>query len=118
MADTAPRLLFDENLAPSLVRRLATIYPTSAHVRDLGLERQPDEVLWQRAATEGFVLVTKDDDFRQWSFLRGAPPQVIWLRLGNCSTTDVECVLTSRRPDVVAFCSDPSAALLVLTHAV
>lgn len=116
MAPASPRLLFDENLAAGLVRRLADVYPGSAHVKHLGLEREPDAVIWDRAAAEGFVIVTKDDDFRQWSFLRGAPPPVIWLGLGNCSTDDVEFVLRSRYADVLAFCAETSASVLLLTH--
>ncbi len=111
-----PRLLFDENLAPVLVRRLADVFPGAAHVRDLELERESDEAIWQRAGAEGLVIVTKDDDFRQRSFLYGPPPQVIWLRLGNCSTADVERVLRARRPDVLAFCLDNTAALLLLSR--
>lgn len=71
----APRLLLDQNLAAGLVRRIADIYPGSAHVRDVGLVTADDEAIWQFAATHGFAIVTKDDDFRQRSMLRGAPPQ-------------------------------------------
>jgi predicted nuclease of predicted toxin-antitoxin system len=111
-----PRLLFDENLAPGLVRRLADAFPGAVHVRELGLERASDETIWERASADGFVIVTKDDDFRQRSFLYGPPPQVIWLRLGNCSTADVERVLRARRADVVRFCADRTAALLLLSQ--
>ena len=116
MATALPRLLFYENLGPALVRRLADVYPASMHVRALGLERAPDEVIWQRAAADGLVIVTKDDDFRQRSFVFGPPPQVVWLRLGNCNTSEVEWVLRSRRADVLAFCADHSAGLLLLTQ--
>ena len=78
------RLLFDENLSPRLVRELADMYPGSAHVRDLQLQSAPGEEIWRRAALDGFVIVTKDDDFRQRSFLYGLPPKVIWLHVGNC----------------------------------
>ncbi|MFA6289264.1 MAG: DUF5615 family PIN-like protein [Opitutaceae bacterium] len=37
------RLLFDENLSPSLVTRLASVFPGSVHVRDTGLRGRPDE---------------------------------------------------------------------------
>lgn len=72
-----PRLLFDQNLAPALARRLADLYPGSAHVRELGLAAADDEVIWARAAADGYVIVTKDDDFRPRSFLRGPPPRVV-----------------------------------------
>ncbi|MBS0169692.1 MAG: DUF5615 family PIN-like protein [Nitrospira sp.] len=32
-----------------------------------------------------FLLVTRDEDFLRMSLLRGAPPKVIWITLGNCS---------------------------------
>ena len=41
------RLLYDENLPPCLVPRLANIYPASVHVCDVGLKNVPDELVWQ-----------------------------------------------------------------------
>lgn len=96
--------------------RLADLYPNSAHVRDFGLGSADDEPIWRHAAAEGFAIVTKDDDFRQRSFLRGPPPKVIWLRLGNCRTTDIEATLRARSAEVLAFGADAEAALLVLVR--
>ena len=110
------KLLLDNNLSPRLVRRLGDLYPGISHVRSLNLQSAPDERIWQEAVTDGFIIVAKDDDFQQLAFLRGAPPKVIWLRLGNCTTEDVERVLRSRHADIEAFERDPDAALLVLTH--
>lgn len=72
--------------------------------------------MWRHAAAAGFAIVTKDDDFRQRGFVRGAPPKVIWVRLGNCTTDEVETILRARYADVLAFDTDPAAALLVLTR--
>jgi predicted nuclease of predicted toxin-antitoxin system len=107
-------LLFDQNLSDRLVEHLADLFPGSAHVRDLGLDRSNDETVWIHAKSEGFILVTKDDDFRQRSFLYGHPPKVIWVRLGNCTTADVETVLRSRHADILAFASDETASVLLL----
>jgi predicted nuclease of predicted toxin-antitoxin system len=49
--------------------------------------------------------------------VRGAPPKVIWVRLGNCTTDEVEAVLRARYPAVVAFGADSDAALFVLMRA-
>jgi hypothetical protein len=47
-----PRLLLDQNLAPALARRLADLYPDSAHVREFGLATADDEAVWaQRCAS-------------------------------------------------------------------
>lgn len=108
------RLLFDQNLAPRLARDLADLFPGSAHVRHLHLHASSDEDIWARAATDQLVIVTKDDDFRQRSFLCGPPPKVIWVRLGNCRTADVAALLRAREADVRSFIDDPQLALLVL----
>ncbi|MGA1343694.1 MAG: DUF5615 family PIN-like protein [Hyphomonas sp.] len=53
--------LFDANLAPQLTKPLAGLYPGSAHVRDLAL--RADRAIWDFAASDGFVIVSKDSDF-------------------------------------------------------
>jgi predicted nuclease of predicted toxin-antitoxin system len=107
-------LLLDENLAPSLIARLSDLFPGASHVRARGLAYATDEAVWALARREGLAIVTKDDDFRQRSFLVGAPPKVIWLRLGHCTTADLEAVLRSRPPEIHAFLAAPETALLVL----
>ncbi len=111
-----PRLLFDENLAPSLPHRLADLYPESVHVRDVGLATADDEHIWLHAREGSYLIVTKDDDFRQRSFLRGAPPKVVWVKLGNCSTADIEHALRSRYAMIVAFAEDEVGALLMVAR--
>lgn len=65
------KLLFDENLPGSLPQRLADLFPGSVHVRDVGLKQAADSVIWEFAVTQGFVIVSKDSDYRQMSALRG-----------------------------------------------
>ena len=110
------KLLFDENLSPRLVAKLADLYPNSAHVADVGLARAPDELIWEYAATNGFLIVTKDDDFRQHSFLRGFPPKVVWLQFGNCPTLMIAEALRARTADIEEFAVDPDKAMLVLSR--
>jgi predicted nuclease of predicted toxin-antitoxin system len=43
-----------------------------------------------------------------------APPEVIWVRLGDCATAQVEVVLTTRHPDLAAFDHDRNRARCVL----
>ena len=108
------KLLLDHNLSPRLVGRLATLYPESTHVRDVGLERASDSTVWQYAAAHGFTIVSKDSDFHQRSLVFGHPPKVIWVRLGNCTTGDVEELLQRRAAEIRSFGEDPEAAFLAL----
>jgi predicted nuclease of predicted toxin-antitoxin system len=52
------RLLLDENLSPSIVRRLVEAGHDVWHVRDRGLAGAPDHVVWRRAIDEARVLIT------------------------------------------------------------
>ncbi|HEY4219136.1 MAG TPA: DUF5615 family PIN-like protein [Gemmatimonadaceae bacterium] len=108
------KLLFDENLSGSLASLLADLFPDSADVLGFGLGGQSDDVLWGFAKTEGFILVTKDEDFQRLSILRGPPPKVIWIRLGNCATADVARLLRFRVEQIHTFINDTDAAFLAL----
>ncbi|MDP2824116.1 MAG: DUF5615 family PIN-like protein [Sulfuritalea sp.] len=114
---TGPKLLFDENLSSRLVKLLAEPFPESAHIDDVGLHGCPDGEVWSYARERGFVLVSKDNDFRQLSFLHGAPPKVVWLRIGNAPTKAVVELLRSRKVDVESFVRDADTALLTLQMA-
>lgn len=108
------KLLFDENLAASLACDVADLFPGSTHVLELGLGGAKDRMIWDRAANEHFVLVTKDEDFHRLSVLLGPPPKVIWIRLGNCSTRDVLRLLRLRAEALRAFEEEVEAAFLEL----
>jgi len=109
------RLLYDQNLSPRLCQLLAAEFPSSLHVRDVGLARADDASIWDYAGVHGLTIVTKDDDFRQRSFVFGPPPRVVWVRLGNCTTLAVASLLRTQRDRVISFCADLEAALLVLS---
>jgi len=108
------KLLFDENLAARLAHELADFYPGSAHILALGLGGAGDRVIRARAAAEQFVLVTKDEDFHRLSVLLDPPPNVIWIRLGNCATAHVARLLRFRADDLRAFAEQAEAAFLEL----
>lgn len=108
------RLLFDENLSHLLVDLIAADFPASSHVRNCGLKGADDSEVWRYAAQNGFTIVSKDGDLHQMSLLYGAPPKVIWLRLGNCRTDEVLGQLRANRATILDFVNDAEGALLVI----
>jgi predicted nuclease of predicted toxin-antitoxin system len=109
------KLLFDANLSPELVRLLDDTYPGSAHVLAVGLGASPsDEDIWAHAKASGFVVVSKDADFFRLSSVRGAPPKVVWLRIGNGATAVAEAVLRKASVRLENFAADDAVAILVL----
>lgn len=111
------KLLFDENLSPRLAEDLADIFPKSDHVHECGLGGANDDQIWRYAKTHGFTIVSKDSDFTERSVLESDPPKIIWIRLGNCSTLDVERSLRSARETIRAFIQDAEETCLLLSRA-
>lgn len=109
------KLLFDQNLSYKLVAAVADLFPDSAHVRVLGMQQASDEAIWTWAKDHGFVIVSKDDDFHQRSFLYGWPPKVVWLRLGNCSTARIIDCLRRHVNELKDFEADAQASFLSLS---
>ena len=79
-----------------------------------GLQSASDQDVWDHASRHGLVIVTKDADFRQRSSLFGAPPKVVWLRLGNCTTDEVAALIRARADPIRAFAEDTESAFLEL----
>ena len=54
----------------------------------------------------------------QWglvlSFLYGAPPKVVWVRLGNCTTADIEQALRRHHTDLLNFDANEEGAFLIV----
>jgi predicted nuclease of predicted toxin-antitoxin system len=110
------RLLFDQNLSRLLVGRFAEDFPGSVHVTDFGLARATDREVWDFARTGGYLIVSKDSDFRQLAFLFGPPPKVVWLRVGNASTAVIASLLRTSSELIHEFAAGGEDALLVLPH--
>jgi predicted nuclease of predicted toxin-antitoxin system len=108
------RLLFDQNLSPRLPDRLADLFPGSTHVSFLGLEQASDDAVRTYANVHSYAIVTKDADFGDIGVVRGFPPKVIWLRLGNCTTRDIEHCLRHNEPAIVSMGGDPNVGILTL----
>jgi len=108
------KLLFDENLSPRLVARLADLFPGSAHVHDLHLGSAKDEKVWERALADGYTIVSKDSDYYDLGQFRGHPPKVIWLQMGNRSTGSIHDCLRQHQATILDFGADPTEAVLLL----
>ena len=109
------KLLFDQNLSSDLVRRVTDLFPGSGHVKDFDLMRSDDGAVWTHARDNGFTIVSKDSDFQQRSLVLGAPPKVVWLRVGNCPTSRIEKLLRDHSVELHTFEVDALQSLLILS---
>ena len=107
------KFLVDNALSPELANLLRKAGYDARHVRDLGLQRAPDEDILQRAAADSCVVISADADFGALLALSSAlQPSVILFRGEG-----------SRRPETLAAvllanldeCRDALAAGSVVT---
>ena len=109
------RLLLDQNISFRVVHSLAADYAGSLHVRDVGLTAAEDDAVWNYAVANNLIIVSKDSDFHDRSLLRGAPPQVIWLRVGNCSTDRIIELLNDNVEAIREFAASGEESFLALS---
>ncbi len=109
------KLLVDQNLSPTLMMRLVDLFPDASHVQTIDLDCASDDRVWEHARLNRFVIVTKDEDFNNLSVMRGSPPKVIWLQMGNCTTSQVEAEIRGCFSEIQSFEQDISVGTLVLS---
>jgi predicted nuclease of predicted toxin-antitoxin system len=108
------KLLVDENLAPRLAASLADLFPESTSVCSVHLGSTPDTMVWEYAKANQFTFLTKDKDFASLSLIWGAPPKVILLQIGNCSTSQIERLVRNNATRLADFENDTKRSILIL----
>ena len=101
------RLLFDQNISFRVISGIKDIYPDSKQVRELNLENATDLEIWLFAKQEGYTIVTFDSDFYDLNLIRGIPPRIIWLRLGNTTTADIITIFRNNFGLIQEFLKNP-----------
>jgi predicted nuclease of predicted toxin-antitoxin system len=48
------------------------------------------------------------------SALKGFPPKLIWIRIGNCTTVQIEALLRSHFADIEQMKENPQSGILSL----
>jgi predicted nuclease of predicted toxin-antitoxin system len=108
------KLLFDQNLSPKLLNDLPEEFAGSQHVRNIGLRDASDTEIWNYARAKDYVIVSKDADFHQRSFVSSHPPKVIGILGGNCPTGAIAALVRSSRERIITFSNNSEAAFLAL----
>ena len=76
-------------------------------MNEVGLENSSDSEIWEFARNNNLVIVTFDSDFYDLSVIKGIPPKIIWLRIGNTSTTNIAKVLNDNQDLIKEFIQSP-----------
>lgn len=89
--------LIDVQLPPRLAPWLEAKGFEARHAMDIaGGLTMPDAALWEIGKNSSEIIISKDWDFYERALLKGSPPQVLHIALGNCSTADLFNYLDER----------------------
>ena len=87
------RLLFDQNISYRVTKILSKSFPEAKHVSQVGLQDSTDIGIWEYAKSNDYTIVTFDSDYYDLSIVKGCPPKIIWLRIGNATTKKIARIL-------------------------
>lgn len=110
------KFLIDNNLSYKLVSHLKSAGLHSSHIKNIASVFALDDEIWELAKEQGFVIITKDNDFNELSQLFGCPPKVVHLMCGNKKTSYVANLIISNKGELADFVhSDMENCLLKLS---
>ena len=95
------KLLLDANISWRLANKLKVHFEDCIHVDYIGLETPAtDTAIWNFALAANLVIVTNDEDFLNFSNIKGFPPKIVLLRTGNQSNSYIEELLIKHKTDI------------------
>ena len=93
------RILLDANISWKLSGILKQNFGECAHVDSIGLDVPAKDIeIWDYALENGYIIITKDNDFVDLMRINGFPPKVVLLRTGNNSRQELaELLINSKQ---------------------
>jgi len=93
------KILLDANISWKLANSLKPIFGDCAHVDFIGLNVPAEDIdIWNYAQDNGYIIITKDNDFVDLLELKGYPPKVVLLKTGNNSSQAIMELLINVKP--------------------
>jgi predicted nuclease of predicted toxin-antitoxin system len=106
-------LLLDANLSWRLTNLLKPYFDEVWHIESVDLQKPAIDIeIWEFARLHHTIIVTNDDDFYKLSILKGFPPKVVVLRIGNQSTQYIAQILIKHLQDISSFYESNEYGLL------
>ncbi|HVK96522.1 MAG TPA: DUF5615 family PIN-like protein [Flavisolibacter sp.] len=95
------KLLLDANLSWRLAAKLKHHFEDSVHVDHIGLNDPAKDIeIWNYALANDFIIVTNDEDFLNFSNIKGFPPKIVMLKTRNQSNIFIEELLKNHKSEI------------------
>jgi predicted nuclease of predicted toxin-antitoxin system len=108
------RYIIDTQLPPRLAAFLREKNFDAVHTTDY-----PEGHLLQDAEiraiadAEDRIIITKDTDFFDYYMVKGSPPMVLLLKVGNISNADLISLFTAKLPLIISSFEDNSTLIVL-----
>ena len=93
--------LVDNQLPEALCAFLAEKGHRSSHVLTLGMDETSDLEIWDYAAKNNWIVVTKDEDFLHLANRPADAGKLLWVRIGNCRKETLLRAFERELPDIL-----------------
>ncbi|MEX0772325.1 MAG: DUF5615 family PIN-like protein [Balneolales bacterium] len=89
------KVLIDAQLSPSIAAWINKSFGNikAISTRSVKLNAAEDKEIYLYAKHNGYVIMSKDDDFLRLIEQHGMPPQLIWVTCGNTSNAEMKAIL-------------------------
>jgi predicted nuclease of predicted toxin-antitoxin system len=95
------KLLLDANISWKLADILAPVFGECTHVDLIGLTvPAKDKDIWNYALENGYIIITKDNDFLNLLESMGFPPKVVLIKTGNNSSKILAELIIDAKPKI------------------
>ncbi|MBX3410075.1 MAG: DUF5615 family PIN-like protein [Phycisphaeraceae bacterium] len=93
------KIWVDAQLPPAIAPWIeATFGVECVHIRGTPFATEDDARIFAALRTSGHVILSKDDDFADLVTRLDAPPQILWLRVGNVTNRALRDYLSTTLP--------------------
>ena len=106
------KLLIDANISWRIKELISKEFDEVSHVLDFFNHNEKDSVIWSYAEKHEYTIVTNDIDFLNLLIVKGFPPKIILLKLGNQSTKFISEKLNSNKVMIEAFYNDSDLGII------
>ena len=77
-----------------------------------------DREIREKAVADNRIIITKDSDFFDYFFVKGAPPRVLLLKVGNCSNRQLLAIIEGNLNEIVHLFGADAELVVVQTNTI
>ncbi|HEX8530390.1 MAG TPA: DUF5615 family PIN-like protein [Cytophagales bacterium] len=113
------KFIVDTQLPPALAYYLSaqrldaihtTFYPEGHLLKDREIR--------EKAIAEDRIIVTKDSDFFDFFFVKGAPPRILLLKVGNCNNRELRAIVEKNLNEIIHLFAADAELVVVQTDTI